>query len=84
MKEFVRENIQFVLICFLWLFVGIYIRPVSMVLIPCTVILWYNKGFHKEILLGFFYILSLSDNHWLSVGFAGQVKTIYVVISIIL
>lgn len=47
--------------------------------LPLGMILLKTKGLYKELLLGFFFILILSDSRQPSLAFAGQVKNIYIV-----
>lgn len=57
-----------------------YIPAVALVIIPLTVILLFTKGMHKELILGFFFILTLSDSRVDSLAFAATSKNAYIVL----
>lgn len=57
-----------------------YLPSFSLILIPASLILLFYKEMHKELLLGFFFILTLSDSRLASLSFAANVKNIYIVL----
>jgi O-antigen ligase len=78
--EFLRDKKNFLLICLSWLVVGQYVAPLAYVLIIISVFQWYSNQKHEEILIGFLYILTLSDSRVTSLQFAGVIKNAYIVI----
>lgn len=80
MVDFIRDKKQFIIICIVWLLTGQYAAPVAYAIIPITILLWYTRGSYDEILLGFVYILTLSDNRFNSFHFAGVIKNFYIVL----
>jgi O-antigen ligase len=77
LKELFLKNQQFVVIALIWLVVGMYLGPVVYFLIPAMLILMYNNGMHLEILIGFFFVLILSDSRMAQLQFAATLKNIY-------
>lgn len=78
MIDFIKLNLQFILITISWVFVGIYSPSLSLGYIPAIVLLYYVKGLKKELIFGFFFILILSDSRLESMAFAINVKNIYI------
>jgi O-antigen ligase len=78
-KEIFSENKNFYSIAFAWIILGIFTGP-GMYLIPFMVILMYRRRMLLEILLGFFFILILSDSRLKELQFAAQVKNFYILI----
>lgn len=58
---------------------GIYAGPIIYGVFPLMLLLMYRKGMHLEILLGFFFILTMSDSRLHQMAFAGSIKNIYIV-----
>ena len=54
-----------------------YLGPIVYAIIPLMLLLLAKKGMHLELLLGFFFILILSDSRLPSLQFAVTVKNIY-------
>jgi len=79
-KLYLRENIQFIFICLIWVFVGFFFGPVNLVLVPLSILLLYHKNFEVELLVGFILVLTLSDSRSPGMLWAGQVKNIYILI----
>ncbi len=67
-----------VIMIFVWLFTGIYAgSAATVVLIPgCVVLLWYKKRY-TEILIGFLFIIAMSDSWNYSMEWTKQVRNIY-------
>ena len=77
MKFILTYNHQFIIISLLWLVFGIYSGPIVYAIVPLMLLLLARKEMHLEILLGFFFILILSDSRLASLQFAVTVKNIY-------
>lgn len=80
MLLYIKENIQFVIVCLLWVLVGFIFPPANFVLVPLCLILFFTKGLEIELLLGFILVLTLSDSRSPMMSWAGQVKNIYILI----
>ena len=78
MLQYYKENIQMFIIFAIWLVVGMYGGPVIYGLVPFVMILMKRKGMHEELLLGYLFILLLSDSLESSLLFAKDLKNIYV------
>ena len=61
-----------------WAIIGMYFGPVIYVYLPVTVILMKSRNQYHEILLGFIFILILSDSRLESLHFAADLKEIYI------
>lgn len=64
----------------IWLLTGIYAGQAAFVVIPLTLILMKRKGRYEELLLGYLFILILSDSLETRLVFAKNAKNIYIVI----
>ena len=78
MLAYYKENIQLFLILFIWLAVGIFFPIISYALVPISMLLMYRKGMIEELLIGYFFILILSDSLDGSLAFAKSIKNIYI------
>ncbi|MCW3082856.1 MAG: hypothetical protein JWP12_222 [Bacteroidetes bacterium] len=78
MKAYYTENIQFYIILFVWLVTGMYGGPIIYIVLPATLLLMKRQGMYEEMLLGFFFILILSDSYELRLFFAKSAKNIYI------
>lgn len=77
MIEYYKENIQLYIILFVWLVAGIVGGPAIYVVLPVTLLLMRQRGMYEELLIGFFFILILSDSLDEQLFFAKTVKNIY-------
>ncbi|MDF2437026.1 MAG: hypothetical protein K0Q95_1402 [Bacteroidota bacterium] len=80
MREYYKEHVQMYLLFSLWLLVGIYGGPLIYLILPATLYLLLKKGMYEEILIGYLFILVLSDSSVDSLLFAKNVKNVYIVI----
>src|ERR1041385_4009453 len=78
MIVYLKENIQLYIILAFWLVAGIFGGPVSYAVIPATMILMKKKGMYEELLIGFLFILILSDSLEDRLIFAKNAKNIYI------
>ena len=68
------------MICLIW-FVAIVFAPVAMyALVPFLLYVFSKRDMFGEMLIGFFFILLLSDNLMPAVGFAKSFKNVYIVL----
>ncbi len=80
MLEYYVKNVQFYIILSVWLVVGMYAGPAIFVVLPFTLFLMRNKGMWEELLIGFFFILILSDSLVPALHFAKNIKIVYLVV----
>jgi len=66
------------LILTIWLIVGIYGGPLIYGVLPITMFLMQRKDMYEELLLGYLFILILSDSQEGALYFAKEVKNIYI------
>ena len=78
MLQYCKENIQLFLILTVWLIVGIYGGPLIYGVLPITMCLMQRKDMYEELLLGYLFILILSDSQEGALYFAKEVKNIYI------
>ncbi|MEO8148882.1 MAG: O-antigen ligase family protein [Bacteroidia bacterium] len=78
MIDFLKRYNTLVIMVFVWLFTGIYLGgQVTIILIPLCVLLLKIKNRHKEMFLGFLFLLAMSDSWSYSMGWARDVRNIY-------
>ena len=64
-----------------WLLIGMYLPiTVALVLIPLSLVVLFLKGMHKELLLGFLFVLTLSDSRMYYLSFTSDLKNIYIIL----
>lgn len=81
MKEYIRSNYQFLILCFLWIAVGMTAGSIpAIVFILLSVLGLKYKALYEEIFLGFAVMLILSDSREDGLVFASDVKTIYILL----
>ena len=80
MLTYYKENIQLFVILFVWLAIGMYGGPIIYLVLPLTLILMKQKEMYEELLLGYLFILILSDSLDFHLDFAKNVKNIYIVL----
>lgn len=80
MLLYIKENIQFVIVCLIWISVGFFIGPLNFVLVPLTILLLFRKQLEIEVLLGFILVLTFSDSRSSGFLWAGQIKNIYIIL----
>lgn len=78
MIEYYKENAQLYLVLFIWLAVGIVGGPLSYVLVPMTMFLMHKQSMYEELLIGYLFILILSDSLETRLLFAKNLKNIYI------
>lgn len=78
MLSYYKENIQLYAILLVWLVAGILGGPVAYGVIPLTMILMKHKGMYEELLIGYLFILILSDSLEEKLYFAKGLKNVYI------
>ncbi len=79
MLTYLKENSQLYFIFIIWLLSGMFGGPVVYGVLPLTIILMYRKDLYEELLIGYLFILILSDSSLPMLTFAKNVKNIYIV-----
>lgn len=80
MVEFILRNKVVLLLFGLWYIVGSLSIPAFFALGTLSILLLWRKALYFEILLGFFFILILSDNLRYQTDFAKVYKNVYILI----
>lgn len=79
MQSFLIRNKGVILLFTVWFFVGKFSTPAFFVLGTASILLMWRKAMYFEILLGFLFILILSDNLRYTTDFAKVYKNVYIV-----
>ncbi|MBK9402765.1 MAG: O-antigen ligase family protein [Bacteroidetes bacterium] len=74
MKQYFKENYQFLAISFFWTIAGILLKETALLLVPAALILYKYKGQYSEVVLTIFLINYLSDNRHDELYFAAKTK----------
>jgi len=75
-----KLNKVFFAIVFLWLIVGAFLGPTYLAFIPLTTLLFIRRNYLLEMLLGFWFILILSDSSVYSLEFAKTIKPLFILL----
>jgi hypothetical protein len=62
MHNFFSRNIQFIVMLLIWIAAGQIATPVALGVIAISVILLKRKDYYSELIIGFIFILMLSDS----------------------
>lgn len=73
-----RNNFQFIVLLLIWLFAGIYTGPGVFLIIPASLFLLFSGERLPEMLIGFIFILVLSDSLEPKMLFAKSFKNVYI------
>ncbi|MBX2980731.1 MAG: O-antigen ligase family protein [Flavobacteriales bacterium] len=81
MLNFIREELQFILLVLLWVLVAIYLGPVAYAFLPLTVFAMKSREQWSEMIFGMLIVLVLSDVNKAVLGMRvfKDVKNFYVV-----
>lgn len=80
MNEFLKRNLQFVVMLLIWVASGFVASPVAVGVVALSVILLKRKDMFPELIIGFIFILILSDSRQYQLEFAKKVKDIYLIL----
>ena len=75
--EVFKQNRQFIIIIFTWLLAGLA-GPLVYGVIPITMFILKRRNMYQELLLGFFFLLIMSDSRQQGLHWAESVKDIYI------
>ncbi len=78
MLTYFRENYQFYLLLLLWALAGYVSEPLAFIIIPLSMFYFKSRRMYDQLLIGFFFILIISDND--TFAFARNVKVLYLLI----
>lgn len=84
MIEFLARNKAILLVFAIWYFAGSFSVPLFFAVGGITLLMLWRKGQYFEILLGFLFILILSDNLSYKTDFAKVFKNAYIVILVLI
>ena len=74
-----KSNSLFYFLLSLWFIAGAFLGPAYLFLIPLTLLLFLRRKYYLEILLGFWFILILSDSTLKFMEFAKSFKSVFIV-----
>jgi O-antigen ligase len=80
MNEFLKRNLQFLAMIIIWVVGGVAMPQLGMGLIAISVILLKRKNMYPEMIMGFIFILILSDSRQYELEFAPRSKDIYLLL----
>ena len=80
MTDFLRRNIQFVVMLFVWVVCGFVNTYVAYAAVGISVMLLKRRNMYAELIIGFIFILILSDSRQYQLEFAKTIKNIYLIL----
>ncbi len=78
--EVIQKNKSFAFTLIIWVISGVYLGPVVYAVVPLSLFAFKSREMYMELLLGFIFILVLSDSLQDSLSWAAQVKYEYIVL----
>jgi len=76
--QYYKDNLQLYILFLVWILIGGFGGPVILAVIPMVMLLLRNKGMYEELLIGYLFILVLSDSKEPIFEFAKNAKNIYI------
>src|SRR6187399_2382828 len=80
MNDFLKRNLQFVIMLLVWVAAGMVAIPAGIGIVALSVVLLKRKDMYAEMIVGFIFILVLSDSRQDQLEFAKKVKDIYLLL----
>lgn len=80
MLDFLKRNAQLVIMLLVWTVCGMINQFLAVGVVAASVLLMKQKGFYKELILGFLFILIMGDNRQSGAAYAADAKNIYLVL----
>lgn len=80
MGDFLKRNTQFVVLMAIWVAAGWIASPLGLAVVPLSVLLLKQKHMYAELIIGFIFILILSDSRQYQLAFAKDVKNFYILL----
>lgn len=80
MIDYLRRHLEFVAILISWVVMGVYVDDTAAtILILLSLAIFKYRGFYTEMILGFIFILILSDNRDWSLAWTTSTKNLYLI-----
>jgi hypothetical protein len=76
MIDFIKKNLQFILLMFLWVIAGHILKEAAMALVILTLFMFKLKNRYAELIISFCFLLLLSDNRHHEYDFAKEIKDV--------
>lgn len=83
MIQYISKNIQFLIVLLSWTLTGMYFSPGLLVLLPLSMIIFIKQDMYLEMLLGFWFMLILSDSFLPQLKFAKDFKIIHILLMLL-
>lgn len=80
MIDYLKRNIQFIIMITLWVVSGMYGGPTYYLIVPASLMLLRMRNMHSEVLFGLLIITVLSDHWEPQLLWASNVKDIYLML----
>lgn len=82
MLDFLKEELQFLIIIPIWILIGMNFAPLAYLVIPATLLLMKNRDMYPEIFMGFLLILILSDTNpeYVNMRWVKTFKNVYILV----
>lgn len=80
MIDYLKRNIQFIIMITLWVVSGMYGGPSYFLIVPASLMLLRMRNMHSEVLFGLLIITVLSDHWEPHLLWASNVKDIYLIL----
>lgn len=80
MFDFIKTNARLVIMLLVWVFFGMIQADIAALVVAATVVLLKKKKMYKELVIGFLFILVMSDNRQSFASFAINAKNFYIVL----
>ena len=80
MLDFIKSNARLVIMLMVWVFFGMIQADVAALVVAATVVLLKKKEMYKELVIGFLFVLIMSDNRQSFASFAIGAKNLYIVL----
>jgi O-antigen ligase len=80
MLDFIKTNARLVIMLMVWVFFGMIQADLAALVVAATVVLLKKKEMYKELVIGFLFVLIMSDNRQSFASFAIGAKNLYIVL----
>lgn len=80
MKEFLQRNGQFLIMLLIWVVSGFVNTYLAYAAVGASILLLKRRNMYAELIIGFMFILILSDSRQYQLDFAKTIKNVYLVL----
>ncbi len=80
MKEFIQRNGQFLIMLLIWVVSGFVNTYLAYAAVGISILLLKRRSMYAELIVGFLFILILSDSRQYQLDFAKTIKNVYLVL----